>query len=31
MHDDAEVTISGMPLDWRDSLAVLNHSPTGVQ
>ena len=27
--DDVLVTVDGAPLDWRSSLAVRNHSPTG--
>ena len=29
--DESEVTIAGKPLDWRASLAVRNHSPTGPE
>ena len=29
--DDSVVTIGGKPLDWRASLAVRNHSPTGPE
>lgn len=29
--DDSMVTIGGKPLDWRASLAVRNHSPTGPE
>lgn len=28
---EPEVTIGGQPLDWRASLAVRNHSPSGVE
>ncbi|MDE0456061.1 MAG: DUF6166 domain-containing protein [Chromatiales bacterium] len=28
---EATVTIDGRPLDWRKSLALRNHSPTGVE
>ena len=28
---EAEVTVGGEPLDWRTSLAVRNHSPSGVE
>ena len=28
---EAEVTIGGEPLDWQASLAVYNHSPSGVE
>ena len=27
--DEVLVTVDGAPLDWRSSLAVRNHSPTG--
>ena len=28
---EAEVTVGGEPLDWRTSLAVRNHSPSGIE
>ena len=32
-HSDhhATVTIDGRPLDWKASLALCNHSPTGIE
>jgi len=29
--EESEVTIGGQPLDWRASLAVRNHSPSGIE